>query len=122
MSYNIRYDNPKDAENAWPNRKETLVNQILFYAPDILGIQEGLEHQVNYINDKLESYSFVGIGRADLKEKGKGTSAWNRSIPSTIVDEYINIKSGYYQNKLVCAGFWASCDFLVWIDRSEIKP
>ena len=28
MTYNIRYDNPKDGENAWPNRKETLLNQI----------------------------------------------------------------------------------------------
>jgi len=72
MSYNIRYDNPNDGENAWPNRKETLVKQILFYEPDVIGTQEGLEHQVNYINDNLKSYNYVGIARADVKEKEKG--------------------------------------------------
>ena len=72
MSYNIRYDNSNDGENAWPNRKETLVKQILFYEPDVIGTQEGLEHQINYINDNLELYDHVGVARADVKEKGKG--------------------------------------------------
>jgi endonuclease/exonuclease/phosphatase family metal-dependent hydrolase len=72
MTYNIRYDNPNDGENNWHNRKETLVNQILFYKPDIIGTQEGLEHQIHYINDYLSSYKYVGIARADVKEGGKG--------------------------------------------------
>lgn len=72
MTYNIRLDTPKDAENAWTHRKETLVNQILFYGPDVVGIQEGLEHQVQYLNDQLENYKYVGIGRSDVKEKGVG--------------------------------------------------
>lgn len=72
MTYNIRMDNPKDGENAWPNRKENFVNQILFYAPDVLGIQEGLEHQVLYLDNHLKTYKYVGIGRGDAKEKGVG--------------------------------------------------
>ncbi len=72
MTYNIRYDNPKDGENAWPNRKETVVNQVRFYAPDVFGTQEGLEHQINYIDNNLTSYKYVGVGRADVKEKGTG--------------------------------------------------
>ena len=72
MTYNIRYDNPNDGDNNWHNRKETLVNQILFYKPDIIGTQEGLEHQIQYINDNLKSYKYVGIARADVKEGGKG--------------------------------------------------
>jgi endonuclease/exonuclease/phosphatase family metal-dependent hydrolase len=72
MTYNIRLDNPNDGENAWPNRKENFVNQILFYEPDILGIQEGLEHQVLYLDDHLKTYKYVGIGRGDVKEKGAG--------------------------------------------------
>ena len=72
MTYNIRYDNPNDGENNWHNRKETLVNQILFYKPDIIGTQEGLEHQIHYINDNLKSYKYVSIARADVKEGGKG--------------------------------------------------
>jgi len=63
MTYNIRLDVASDAENAWANRKEILVSQIKFYAPDIFGIQEGLPHQVNYINEQLAKYSFVGESR-----------------------------------------------------------
>lgn len=72
MTYNIRMDNPNDGENAWPNRKEILVNQILFYEPDVVGIQEGLEHQVQYLDAELEPYNRVGVGRADVKESGVG--------------------------------------------------
>ncbi len=72
MTYNIRYDNPNDGENAWSNRKEVLVNQIRFYGPDVLGTQEGLEHQDNYLDANLKQYEYVGVGRADVKEKGAG--------------------------------------------------
>jgi len=72
MTYNIRLDNPNDGKNAWPNRKDVLVSQILFYQPDVIGTQEGLEHQIHYLDEKLESYKYVGIARADVKENGKG--------------------------------------------------
>jgi len=72
MTYNIRYDNPNDGENIWDKRKETLVNQIRFHEPDVMGTQEGLEHQVRFIDKQLQSYIYVGIPRADEKENGKG--------------------------------------------------
>ncbi len=72
MTYNLRFDNAGDGENAWPHRKETLVNQIRFYAPDVFGTQEGLEHQLRYMDKELKNYKYVGVGRADIKEKGDG--------------------------------------------------
>ena len=63
MTYNIRLDVASDGENAWTNRKEVLVFQLKFYAPDIFGVQEALPNQVNFINEKLANYSFVGEGR-----------------------------------------------------------
>lgn len=63
MSYNIRYDNVSDGENAWPNRKENLVQQLKFYEPSIFGTQEGLPHQVTYLNSELTNYNYVGEGR-----------------------------------------------------------
>ncbi|MFW6140690.1 MAG: hypothetical protein ACOC5S_04985 [Acidobacteriota bacterium] len=30
MSFNIRYDNPKDRDNAWSNRKEMVAGTIRF--------------------------------------------------------------------------------------------
>ena len=71
MTYNIRYDNPKDGENQWSKRKEFLRDQIAFYEPDVFGIQEALYHQLTFLNDHLTDYNYVGIGRDDGKTKGE---------------------------------------------------
>lgn len=71
MSYNIRYNNPNDNENWWENRKLDIVEMIQYYSPDILGIQEGLNDQVKYVDTLLTNYSFVGVGRGDGNQKGE---------------------------------------------------
>ncbi len=71
MTYNIRYATVNDGENQWERRKAHAGAQILFYAPDIFGIQEGLVQQVNYLDASLENYDFVGAGRDDGKTKGE---------------------------------------------------
>lgn len=71
MTYNIRYDNPNDGENKWSLRREYLSDQIRFYEPDILGIQEGVYNQVQYLDNQLVNYSYVGVGRDDGKTKGE---------------------------------------------------
>ena len=74
MSYNIRYDNPNDGINTWDQRKQSIVDLILQYQPDILGIQEGLNHQVTYLDNSLINYDFIGVGRDDGKTKGEYTA------------------------------------------------
>ena len=63
MSYNIRLATESDGENAWSKRKEFLKNQVLFYAPDVMGIQEALPEQMQYLNDNLKDYKSLGVGR-----------------------------------------------------------
>ena len=58
MTYNIRYDNPNDGINAWPNRKSQVVQLIKNYDPDIIGIQESLLHQVEYLDSALKEYKW----------------------------------------------------------------
>ena len=70
MTYNIRLDIASDGVNAWENRKENLVELLKFYNPDVFGIQEGLPHQVTYINEELKNFSFIGEGR-EGKDKGE---------------------------------------------------
>ncbi|WP_345004842.1 endonuclease/exonuclease/phosphatase family protein [Snuella lapsa] len=79
MTYNIRYDNPKDGENQWSKRKAFLCNQITFYDPDVFGIQEGLQHQVQYIDSTLVNYGYVGVGRDDGKTKGEYSAIFYNS-------------------------------------------
>ena len=71
MTFKIRYDNPNDGDDTWNLRKTEVVNLLSYYSPEIVGIQEGLNHQVEYINQKLVNYKYVGVGRDDGKENGE---------------------------------------------------
>ena len=70
MTYNIRLDVASDGENAWPLRKDFLSSQVLFYGPDVLGVQEALPHQMIELQEKLTNYNSIGIGR-DGANKGE---------------------------------------------------
>lgn len=72
MSYNIRYDNPADGPNAWSNRRDFLVTQVRTADPDILGVQESLPAQVEYLVSQFPAYGHAGQGR---DENGTGESA-----------------------------------------------
>jgi glycerophosphoryl diester phosphodiesterase/endonuclease/exonuclease/phosphatase family metal-dependent hydrolase len=63
MSYNLRLNTAGDGENAWPNRKEFLASQVEYHAPDIIGTQEGLPEQVDWLDGRLTDYAYVGEGR-----------------------------------------------------------
>jgi endonuclease/exonuclease/phosphatase family metal-dependent hydrolase len=71
LTYNIRYDNPADGQNSWTMRKAWLCNQIRKVNPDVFGIQEGLAHQVDYIDSSLAGFSHIGVGREDGATKGE---------------------------------------------------
>jgi endonuclease/exonuclease/phosphatase family metal-dependent hydrolase len=71
ITFNIKYDNTSDTINNWNKRKASLAKLIQHYDADIVGIQEGLHHQVDYLNNTLNGFSFVGVGRDDGQEKGE---------------------------------------------------
>ena len=87
MTYNIRYDNPRDSLNKWENRKLEIVKLIKYYEPEIFGIQEGLLHQLNYLDDSLSNYSRIGVGRDDGKEKGEFSSIYFNNDKFSLVME-----------------------------------
>jgi len=71
MSYNIRFDNPGDGQNAWPRRKAFVADQIAYYRPDLIGVQEALLHQLSYLDSILTEYAYVGVGRDDGAQAGE---------------------------------------------------
>ncbi|HET6646226.1 MAG TPA: endonuclease/exonuclease/phosphatase family protein [Pyrinomonadaceae bacterium] len=71
MSFNIRYDEPRDKENAWPNRKELVASMIRFHQADLVGVQEALERQMRDLEKLLPDYGWVGVGRDDGKAGGE---------------------------------------------------
>lgn len=71
MTFNVRYDNPRDSINAWPNRAAMVSNFIRDEKPDLLGMQEVLVHQYEYLDSVLQDYSSVGVGRSDGAKGGE---------------------------------------------------
>ncbi len=71
MTFNIRYDNPKDNHNWWEYRKSSVLKIFEFYSPEVIGIQEGLNNQIKYIENNLTEYNYIGVGRDDGKKKGE---------------------------------------------------
>lgn len=72
MSYNIRLDVASDGENAWEHRRFFMASQIRFYEPDIFGVQEGLPHQLQFLEKNLDGYKREGTGR---EAGGEGEAA-----------------------------------------------
>ena len=64
-TFNIRYDNPGDSLNSWKYRKEKVCEFIREKHPDVLGMQEVLNHQLKDLLSGLPDYAYVGVGRED---------------------------------------------------------
>jgi endonuclease/exonuclease/phosphatase family metal-dependent hydrolase/dienelactone hydrolase len=71
MTFNIRYDNAGDGENRWSERRDLVVKTIADYGPDVLGLQEALKHQLDYVLEKLPRYESLGVGRDDGEAAGE---------------------------------------------------
>lgn len=71
MTLNIRYDNPGDSLNAWPNRAAIVRNFIRNEEPDLLGMQEVLQHQYEFLDSALSDYGSIGVGRSDGAKGGE---------------------------------------------------
>ena len=71
ITYNIKYDDNSNGENSWNVRKAALLELITTFSPDIIGVQEGLIHQVKFLDLKMNDYKYVGVGRDDGKREGE---------------------------------------------------
>jgi len=71
MTLNLRYDNPRDSSNAWPNRIPIVCKFLKDEKPDLLGMQEVLNHQYLLLDSVLSDYSSIGVGRSDGAKAGE---------------------------------------------------
>ncbi len=79
MSFNVRYNTPKDSLNAWPYRKEKVAEVITSNNIDIAGLQEPWYDQINDLEKLLPGYSWIGWSRDDGKIKGEFTPIFYRT-------------------------------------------
>lgn len=75
ISYNIRYNNPDDGVNAWPNREQNVKALVKFHDADVLCVQEALPEQFDALLKK-SNFDVVGVGREDGKRKGEFSAVY----------------------------------------------
>ena len=75
ISYNIRYNNPDDGVNAWPNREQNVKALVKFHDADVLCVQEALPEQFDALL-KNTNFDVVGVGREDGKRKGEFSAVY----------------------------------------------
>lgn len=72
MSYNIRYGTASDGTNSWQYRYGASAMMLDDQKPDVVGLQEALSDQVQYLTMALDkTYKAVGVGRDDGKKGGE---------------------------------------------------
>ena len=61
MTFNIRYDNPDDGKNAFPGRRDMIIEFLRREKPDLIGFQE-IVHVIRHsLAEALREYSFLAI-------------------------------------------------------------
>ena len=63
MTFNIRTAAGRDGDNAWSHRRALLVETIERSAPHVIGMQEALGEQIDYLDEMLPDYRWIGIDR-----------------------------------------------------------
>ncbi|MCF8714991.1 hypothetical protein JM658_09155 [Joostella atrarenae] len=62
MTYNLKFASSTH-KPLWKDRREMQVALIKKYDPDIIGTQEGLKEQIDYLAEQLPAYAVMGEGR-----------------------------------------------------------
>lgn len=68
MTFNIRYNEPKDGVNAWTNRKTKVADVIRFHKADLIGVQEAQYNQLKDLEELLPDFAWRGVGRDGANE------------------------------------------------------
>ncbi len=74
MSFNIRLGVAKDGENDWTHRRELVFGVLRDHSPDLVGLQEAYQFQIEAMLQACPGYAMLGVGREDGEAKGEFSS------------------------------------------------
>lgn len=74
ISFNIRMGEGEDGTNSWQFRCPATIYMLRDKQPDIFGLQEAYDYQVQFIDDNMPEYKNVGVGREDGRHEGEHMS------------------------------------------------
>lgn len=85
MSYNIRMGTAKDGTNSWNMRYAATAMMLEDQQPDVFGVQEAFDFQIEFITENCRNYKCVGVGRENGKSEGEHMSIfWNKETVSML--------------------------------------
>jgi len=87
MSYNIRLNLESDGENKWGLRKERVAGLMNYYEPDFIGMQEVLPIQLEFLDENLIKYDYIGVGREDGKKTGEYNCIFYKKDKYTLLQQ-----------------------------------
>lgn len=89
LSFNIRCNTPVDGENAWPYRRERVTSLLHLHRPDLIGLQEVLQDQLDDLITALPDFDWIGGGRDDGKRAGEYVPIFYRRAAFDPIDSGI---------------------------------
>lgn len=90
LSYNLRYGTAADGENHWDKRKDFMAETLKAVNPDLLGTQETLDFQRDFLAKTLPTHAVLAVGREDGREKGEMTAIYWRK------DRFEKVDGGHF--------------------------
>lgn len=79
VTYNLRYGTAPDGPNAWEHRRDAVAALVRRHAPDVLGLQEALPQQVEWLLAHAPGLMAVGCGREDGQNEGESCTIMVRA-------------------------------------------
>jgi endonuclease/exonuclease/phosphatase family metal-dependent hydrolase len=79
LTLNIRYNNPGDGKNAWPARRDAVIQYLKQSGADFIGLQEATPSQLVEVAEKLSGYAFLARTREADGIRGEATPLFWRA-------------------------------------------
>lgn len=87
MSFNVRYGTARDGDNHWDKRKNLAADTVLAFDPDLLGTQETLAFQKDFLAEKMPEYTAIGVGRDSGDDTGEMTALFFKTKRFKVLDQ-----------------------------------
>ncbi len=118
MSFNMRYENLGDGltgEHSWSQRRARIAAMLDSVDCDVIGTQELLLPQLEYMREHLSDYTSVGVARENGIDRGEHSAIFYRT------ERFEMIKSGNFwlsetPDSIGCKGWDAACERIAtWV-------
>jgi endonuclease/exonuclease/phosphatase family metal-dependent hydrolase len=90
VSANVRYGSADDGENRWDRRRELLARVLREQRADLIGTQEMLPFQAEYLGEQLEGFTYVGRSRDLDDAQGEQCGIFFRA------DRFVQLAAGHF--------------------------